>query len=62
MEPKDQNVNLRMSEEEVQQLEELARRTVRTKSDMVRYLIRKEYQSVVDKPRDEDSTNGGQAA
>ena len=62
METKDQNVNLRLSEEELQQLEELSRRTVRTKSDMVRYLVRKEYQAVVEMSGDEDNSPKSQAA
>ena len=44
---KDTQINLRVDDEENRMLEELAEQTVRTKSDMVRFLIRKEYQALV---------------
>jgi predicted DNA-binding protein len=41
---KEFQVALRMSEEELKKLEELASRTFRTKSDMIRFLVEQEYQ------------------
>ena len=43
----DDGEKINLSREERQMLEELAERTVRTKSDMVRFLIRREYLEVV---------------
>ncbi len=41
-------LNMRLSEEEQEMLEELARMTVRTKSDMVRFLIRQAWEKAME--------------
>ena len=50
---KDISINIRIDEDNQRMLDELCQETVRTKSDMVRYLIRKEYdqRQTTDKPQ-----------
>ena len=49
---KDISINIRIDETDQRLLDKLCEETVRTKSDMVRYLIRKEYdqRTTTDKP------------
>ena len=49
---KDISINIRIDEDNQRMLDELCQETVRTKSDMVRYLIRQEWdrRQTTDKP------------